>query len=349
MQQRDVLTLWMPDLLHPQRIAEAEEELKKLRLPALQTLLARADKFPVKPQDFYEQASYLFHQAESLPIAVCRALGDDVISRLDSAEASQYWLCVDPVQMIPDRDSLVLIPNSELAVTRQESSALVTSFNEHFAEDGIRLLLGDDTHWYLAMPQAIRLQTTVIDHVAFKPINEFYPQGSAAQYWRQLINETQMLFFNHPVNEQRRLQGMAEINSIWVWGQGQLDTTQVKLRSNAAVYAQQSFFKGMAKICQSEFNAVPLNFQNWHKSSQANEHFFVFDQMSSQLDGLQLLEWVALLQQLEKDWFAPLLQALKSGQIKEVLLDIGAQYRYHCQSTHLKRFWRMKKSLHKMH
>ena len=67
--------------------------------------------------------------------------------------------------------------------------------------------------------------------------------------------------------------------------------------------------------------------------------------MLKELDNLQIEEWIALLEQLERDWFAPLVLALKQGEIDSLLLDLGQETRVHLKLNHLKRFWRFKKKL----
>ncbi|HHT00151.1 MAG TPA: hypothetical protein ENK73_04760, partial [Thiomicrospira sp.] len=56
------LTFWAPGLLDKLRVKEAKEALSTLKLPALQSIFAKSDRFAAKPQNFYQQASFLFHQ-----------------------------------------------------------------------------------------------------------------------------------------------------------------------------------------------------------------------------------------------------------------------------------------------
>ncbi|WP_233993146.1 hypothetical protein [Thiomicrorhabdus sp. Milos-T2] len=340
------VTLWIPDLLNHLRVKEAQSALKVLSLPGLQTLLAKADRFAVKPQNFYEQASFLFHQPSCLSIAATKA-GVEI----KDYDESLFWLSVDPVQMVPDRDTLVLIPGNTLQITDDESKSLITAFNEHFAEDKVELIWATATRWYLSIKQPVDIQTTYIEKLAYQSVNEHYPKGNASQYWRQLINETQMLFYTHPINEKRREKGWPEINSVWIWGEGKIDSSQVLRRTDAAIYSQNVYLSGMAKQTGSLSFSEPANYQAWLKQIQSNndlkinKHFISLNSTSDDLDSLQLEDWITLLKQLEVDWFAPLLNAVKSGNIDSLLLDLGQTYRSHIKPSNLKRFWRLKKSL----
>jgi hypothetical protein len=342
------LTFWAPGLLDKLRVKEAKEALSTLKLPALQSILAKSDRFAAKPQNFYQQASFLFHQPECLPIAATQAKAE-----LKTFNANHFWLSVDPVQMVADRDTLVLIPGKALQISKDESHQLIEAFNQHFAEDKVELIWASANHWYLSIVQSVDIKTTVIDKVAYQSVNDFYPTGNAAQYWRQLLNETQMLFYTHPVNEARRDKGWPEINSVWVWGEGKISPEKVKVRMDAAIYSNHPYLKGMAKLCQSQISPVPESYQAWlsgidqSPTPRINKHLICLDNLSSRLDDLQMSEWVELLQQLEKDWFEPLMSAVKQGTIDSLLLDLGQEYHSHLTTAHMKRFWRFKKSLSK--
>jgi len=53
-----------------------------------------------------------------------------------------------------------------------------------------------------------------------KSINPFIEQTRQVLDWYRLHNEIQMFMHQHPVNQQRQLQGRLAINSLWAWGGG---------------------------------------------------------------------------------------------------------------------------------
>lgn len=351
-----VVTLWVPDLLNAFRVREASEALQSLKLPALQTLLAKADRFPLKRQDEDEQASYLFHQPKNLPKAAVMASVE-----IKEYDDSLFWLRVDPVQMIADRDSLVLIPATDIGITEKESKALLNVFNEHFSQDQVELEYASATAWYLKIKQPVDIQTHSLASVAYQPVNERYPSGNAASYWRQLLNETQMLFYAAPVNERRREQGIPEINSVWMWGEGRLNPSVIVTREAATVWSENNYLMGLAKIAKAGQKPSPINYQAWwnalqemsatasvddtSKSLNAQHHLIRLDTVSDSLASMQQSDWLAALEALEQQWLVPLEHALKKKELGSVLLDFGGGYRYHLKPAHLRRFWRFKKSL----
>jgi len=343
------VTLSVPDLLNPLRIKEANSSLANLKLPALQTLLSKGDVFSAKAQNAYEIASYLFHQPKACAYASVMAAAEIV-----DYDQSIYWLRIDPVQMIADRDSLVLIPSEDLAITEVESKALLDAFNQYFEQDKVCLEYGSARHWYLRMAHPVDIKTHVLESVAYKPVGECYPDGNAAVYWRKMMNEAQMLFFSHPVNEARRESGLPEINSIWIWGEGLLKDSDIVSRPNAMISSDNLYLRGLARLAGSQLAGSPETYQTWTDSVKAksdtgsleiSQHLIQLDPISDALGHMQQSEWLAVLEQLEQQWLTPLIQALKNKEIDSLLLDFGSGARYHLKPMHLKRFWRLKRSL----
>lgn len=336
------LTLWIPGLLHPQRIDEAQEALSSLQLPHLQKLLSRADYRLSKRRSFEAQACYLFHQTQKLPSAITRA--SVLIPELYEKGADEFWLSVDPVQMIPDRDTLILFPATDLALSEDESRALLESFNQHFEQDRVELLYGQADQWFMCVKQPIDLQSTDLHDVAYRSVTDAYPRGNAANYWRQLINETQMLFYSHPVNEARREKGLPEINSIWPWGEGSLQQHLLNERPSACVCADNAYLRGMAKLCQAQSSASVNAYEQWQALAIQGHSLVYPDGLCEAIPNMQLDEWLAALQQLENEWAKPIDVALQKGDLSSVFLDLGAGKQFYLTNRNIKRFWRWKKN-----
>jgi hypothetical protein len=49
-------------------------------------------------------------------------------------------------------------------------------------------------------------------------VHDWWTQDVAGRPWRQLVNELQMLWFTHPVNQARQARGLAPVNSLWLFG-----------------------------------------------------------------------------------------------------------------------------------
>lgn len=343
------VTFWLPGLLNPQRINEAGEAFERVTLSNLQTLLKKADRFPLldangkAKRDFYATASQLYHQPDTLPIAACTAA-----TCLNDFDVSDFWVKLDPVQLIPDRDTLVLFPASDLAIEEWEAKALIQTFNQHFEQDRIEIEYGTPTDWFMRIRQPVDIRSHTLDAVSYQSLEEFYPSGHAAQQWRQLLNEASMLFFNHEVNEKRRQQGLPEINGLWLWGEGQFSIEGTIPRTQAVIWSENRYLQGMAMLCHSTIKAFPQTEQAWSKAelntllATGEHHLFMPESLHQTLHQQTLEEWLESLQWLEKHCMAALLNMVKNGTIGSLLLEVGDGYRYHLKPAHLKRFWRIR-------
>jgi hypothetical protein len=352
MTESTAITLWTPELLSQERF-QASEQFKSLKLPALQTILSKADALPLPQKvrneaatgcDFYKMACYLAHQTENLPVAATMAQAElhDLLSARPEL-AHHFWVKVDPVNLVPDRDTLLMMPPEQLGITEAESKALLSAFNEHFASEGLELHYGSPQSWYLSVVQAVDLQTTPLPVAVLQPLLAHGPRGNASQYWLGLMNETQMLFFTHEVNERRREKGLPEANGIWIWGEGVLDAEKVVARPGTAIHGESPYLAGIAKVSGAEFHSNLQNPQSW--SSKTGHHLLSMDALQSKLSNMSEEEWIETLEAIEKSWLSPLLEAVQQGELASLLCVPGNGKQYHLTPKHLKRFWRFKRPL----
>ncbi|MFL9710340.1 hypothetical protein [Methylobacillus sp. Pita1] len=182
------------------------------------------------------------------PLAALARLGE----RLPVEGA--YWMLASPVHLMLQRDSFSLAQPAPLALGFEESEALRTSLNRHFAGEGLEFLPGAQGHWHLKLQSAPALSTTSISVAAGRDITPWLPQGVEAQHWRQLLNEMQMLLFGHEVNQAREARGELAVNSVWLHGGGVLPS-----QSKAApckVYSGDASLGGMAKLAGLQHAAI---------------------------------------------------------------------------------------------
>jgi hypothetical protein len=344
------VTFWLPELLNPQRRHETGTQFNRKRFPLLHELLRKADSYPPRTvkadesaRDFYTSACELMHQPKPLPVAAVSAS-----LRLADFDAEYFWLKVDPVQLIADRDTLVLIPGEALHIQEHEARELIAAFNNHFEQDRVVLEYGTPCEWFIRIKQPIDIHTQSLDSVSYQSVQEYTPTGHAARYWRQLLNEASMLFFDHAINQARRNRGQNEINGLWLWGEGQLSKDAIRPRPDAAVWSENSYLQGLSKLCQAAINDFPQSYQAWSNHplhTTATHHLLMPQIRNASLQNGSLEQWLKTLEWLETQWLDPLRQALKNGQIHSLLLELGDGPRYHLQPSHLKRFWRIKNRL----
>ncbi|MBB5216938.1 hypothetical protein [Parapusillimonas granuli] len=135
------------------------------------------------------------------------------------APADAVWL-VELVHVSPARDGAALLPAQELSITPEQSVALFESVRAGFAEAGFTLREAGGDFWRVEPPAAFAPRCASPLLVSLTSVNDWWPQDMEARPWRKLVNETQMLWFDHPVNRQRYQQGLLPVNSLWLYGGG---------------------------------------------------------------------------------------------------------------------------------
>lgn len=341
--QAPSITLFIPGVFTPAADPAQLAALLKAQplgeLPALELLLARGEQQRGGRGSDEQQLFSLFGiaaPAGGWPVAAVTRLVDG-----GSADG-HYWLRADPVHMQPSRDQVVMFGNRHLNVRGEELAQLRDEFNRLFAEDGLTLETPVNQRWYLRVERPPRLTTTPLHTVTGQDIHHHLPQGADALHWHKLLSEVQMLFHGSSVNQQRRQQRQPEINSLWFWGGGVLPAVGAvqwqQLWSNEVVS------RGLARLAQVKESSLPATAEEWLEQATGNgRHLVVLDgirQLYNQLD--EPIEWPAFVQELNQSWFAPLLDALRSGDLSELILISDGQ-RFQLNRKRLGRWWQRRR------
>lgn len=141
-------------------------------------------------------------------------------SQLASSEA--VWLA-ELVHVSPSRDGAVLLPANDVHIKTEESEALFRSAQDLFIGSGFELLSGGRTRWRVKPPSSFVSRCASPAQVALTSVNDWWPQEDSARPWRRLVNELQMLWFDHDVNTARQRDGLPPINSLWLFGGASLE------------------------------------------------------------------------------------------------------------------------------
>ncbi|MBI1175279.1 MAG: hypothetical protein GC139_08450 [Sideroxydans sp.] len=300
--------LVVPDLFLPRALAA--EVCAGLHLPALEKILARG------------QAAAL--SAGTLESWLCEAFGvageaiAPITLHVDGMEPGPfYWLRADPVYLRIHRDQLVLQPVAPVAA--DEAAQLCAALNGHFAADGLHFIAPQPQRWYLRLERAPQISSYSLAQVAGKDVHAHMPQGVEALRWHGVLNEIQMLLFEHPVNLAREVRGEWEVNSVWLWGGGYAGAT---LRQPCGrVYTDSPLAAAFAAAAGIDQAALPDAGMQWTAGSRG-ETLIVWDGLRSALQYGDLGRWRDSLQQFEQRCTYPLLQALHDGRIEKITLDV---------------------------
>ena len=270
-----------------------------LRLPALETLLARGARTTCA--------------AEGLEAALCGELGiarqsDYPLAPITleddgGAAGTDYWLRADPVHLRVMRDRIVLADSGVLEISRQESEALAQSVAKHFGAAFSPVPLRPE-RWYVRFGATPRLLTTPVSNAVGRDISPLLPQGEEAGAFRTLLNELQMLLFEHPVNQAREARGELPINSLWLWGGGRKPVVD---RAGIVLYAQDAGARALGRFCHADLHTLPSRME---LKPLTMHGVCLLDQLVSAGQYGDAYGWREAIRALEGDWFEPLRQSL---------------------------------------
>ncbi len=197
--------LVVPALLAPWRGSGALP-----RLPALELLLARADReaVPAGETALFDLFGVPADYRHAAPWSRFGLTGELTEACVIQAE---------PVHFYPDRDRLLFFSVAAVSLSAARRKALAELFNRHFAADGLRLEVTAGDSWFLLSDRCPEVTFTALLEAEGRDLNGCLPRGGEAGYWRGLLNEAQMLFF-----QQDETDGGLAVNGLWFSSAGRL-------------------------------------------------------------------------------------------------------------------------------
>jgi len=326
----------IPHLFPSARLLEAAAQ--DLRLPALQTLLARGRR----------QSS----PAEGVEAALCEALGiarqqdwpvAPISLEADGGVAGEaYWLRADPVHLRVMRDRIVLADSGNLELTQPEADALAATIARHFGAN-LSPIACHPERWYLRLAAAPRLTTHARSVAVGCDLDPLLPQGDDAMQFRAWLNEVQMLLHDHPVNLAREARGELPINALWLWGGGYLP---VPPTPTAPLYARNADARALGAFCATRVLPLP---EQMDISLLEIAGVVLLDNLTHAGQYGDAYGWREALRGLERDWFIPLQGALRRSGPRGLILNDpvnGKTLQLHASDAW--KFWRRPRDLGSM-
>src|SRR3989440_2500701 len=321
--------LYIPDFFPLEGLPRANS------LAAAETLIARGRR---TRRALVSREAWLFGRfgvprQRDWPVAPYTLLADG------GAPGPHYWMRADPVHLQVGRDSLDLADSAAFEVSRAESQALVDALNRHFGQTMLFQPLRP-ARWYLRLEKAPDVQTTPAAAARGVAIDEKLPSGPDAMRFHALMNEAQMLLHEHPVNAEREARGEPALNSIWFWGGGVI--AAAKARPFSAVIAGDPLAHGLALAAGIPALALPQDAGSALAALGGEGRVLVVLNVPREAQPRERRA------ALERDWFLPLLAALKSGGIGMLTLHLcGADSLLEVETVRsdLRYFWRLRKPL----
>ncbi len=327
-----VNTLLIPFALPPAE--HAKDLLTSLRLPALATLLARASDHRVHLHDPFAPA--LPHERwlaggavdNSPPVAhaLMQAFGLPV--------ADGHWFLLQPVHLHIARDHLVLTDPPSLQISNAEARTLFDSIVPLVEEAGHDVRFGDARHWFLRADPWHALRTSTPAAASGHNVDIWLPRGSGERDWRRLHNEVQMLWHQHAINESRDDAGLPRINALWLWGGSDAMTIAARTDSVAS---------SLPTPAATPVATIEAAYVDYLLGRGDNTELTIDSRLVSPSLAGDWSAWLAAMQALETERFAPLLASLTSGAQRDVTLllsDAGRLAEWRATRAVMRKFWR---------
>ena len=311
------------------------------RAPSLELLLARARGSSAESVSLEAWLQDAFG-VEDAPLAA----GALTLAATGGDPAEECWGRADPVHLRLMRDRLVVVPSAAFSLTDEEAAALVESLNRHFA-GRIELQAVQAARWCARLEHGFALRAQTPLEAAGRDADRALREGGeAAHRWSRLLNEIQMLLHSHPVNLAREQRGELQVNSVWLWGVGA--APRVASSPWQAVSADDPLALGFARLSGARPAPLPARAALLlEHTPDEGRHLVVLDALRAPLVLGEMDRYRECIEALERDWFAPLLEALRDGRIGMVTLHVpdalGASFEI--IRGDLRRFWRRPKAL----
>ena len=155
---------------------------------------------------------------QPLPLAPLE-LGGDLAPNTPAA-----WL--HPVHIAAGMNDVRLSHPNDLRLSAQHSQDLLAALKPLCIEDGVELQFVSPDKWLLVGERLRGVVSPSINKAANDSVDAWLPFSAthteAAKWMRRLQNEAQMLFYTHPVHDQRKALGLAPVSGLWLQGAGAL-------------------------------------------------------------------------------------------------------------------------------
>ena len=137
---------------------------------------------------------------------------------LASPDTPAAWF--SPCHQEVGTGQVTLHPPATLGLSDAHSQALMAALQPLALEDGITLTWVAADRWLAQGQVFAHLPSASLDRVAGRSIAGWLSSGPAAAGLRRLQSEAQMLYYNHPANDEREAQRLAPVNAFWISGSG---------------------------------------------------------------------------------------------------------------------------------
>ncbi|MBW7957015.1 MAG: cofactor-independent phosphoglycerate mutase [Deltaproteobacteria bacterium] len=153
------------------------------------------------------------------------------------------------VTLIEKDGSTVMGDYSAGHISTEEARDMVLDLDSALSREGVRFYPGTGYRHLMVWSGGSKDLKTVPPHdISDKAIGPHLPKGEGAEKLINLMNLSQDVLKNHPVNAKRVAEGKKPATSIWLWGQGSapaMPTLKERFGVNGAIISAVDLMKGI--------------------------------------------------------------------------------------------------------
>ena len=213
------------------------------------------------------------------------------------------------------RDLILSRPEPLDADERRE---LAKTIDEQLHATGQRFFIDTFGNGYLSLDEALEIVTTPPSLVAGEGIRDHLPTGADAATLHRLMTELQMVLHTAPFNQRREQRGLKRVNALWLWGGG--DADRPLRAAHDLLLADNPFAMACAAATGQQHAALPARFETGHVDG-AERVLVVDGRLLAAVENDDIHGWQLALAAFERDWLAPIRDAIHSGRLERVTID----------------------------
>lgn len=335
------LTLVVPGLFGTEKFDFTQKaSLKEFGLTNLQKIASRGDCHSNVSSNFLDLIANLFGVAdEHISLASVTRLYERPNNK------SSNWLRADPVHLQAGSHDLGLIDAQQLNITFEEAGEFTEQIN-NLSDGTWEIDAPHPQRWYIKTNQRLSIKTHPLAHVVGYEIGNYFPTGADHEYWISLVNEIQMLLHHSSINRKRETRGERPVNSIWLWGEGQIGI--VPDAQWTKVWSDEEVALGFAHLAKVAYSALPSDPESCFDEFQSNGNYLLVFSKGYYQVQYGLSDWRVLAKTFDQTWLASLLPRVANSQIKKLKLIIPSQATLNLSNRGLNHFWFARKLINKL-
>ena len=139
-----------------------------------------------------------------------------------------------------------IIDHSSSEISTEDAAILVEALKEGLKKDGYEFYVGTSYRHLLVWKEGRVVELTPPHDILTKTIGEYLPED---EILRDMMKKSYDILANHPLNLERKKQGLNPANSAWFWGAGTrpaLKSFKEKTGKRGAMISAVDLLKGIA-------------------------------------------------------------------------------------------------------